>query len=304
MYKLSKQNLNSIILLIFLTLITPYLLYVSFAIFIMGLLSVTNFINFTSSYYLSVSYYAVAIIMITLSLVSFNHIDKRKWPKVVGEIVETNVIRDSLSPLKLWTVLYIYKYNYNGINYTKSAKSKITFNNEYEGRKFIKKSDLINKKYLPVYIFKYYPRLSSTESKMNIFHLFLLYLIIMINCNLVLLGFVVRIATNFNIVTNPNTGFFEQMNQISDLYVSKADYFLILLPIVIFILLLIFVIKSIMLLIKNRIYLLFTKIDPDVLSEKPSYELPVNFKEKKICPNCRSKSEKEAKFCSGCGINF
>lgn len=304
MYESSNENWNSIILIFFLVLITPGLLYISFALFIMGLLQVTNYINFTNPYFLSVSYYTASIIIITLSLISFKQMDKKKWPQVTGEILKTTVIKGPLSGLKQWTLSYTYKYNYNGKNYTKMTNSKIVLDNEYEGQKFREKSDVMKRKYLPVYVFKYYPKFSSTEAKMNIFHIFLLYLVIMINFNLIILGFVARIASNFDIVTNPDTGFVEQMNQIFNLYVAKADYFLILLPIVIFILLLIFIIKSIGLLRKNGVYLLFTKIDPDVLSKKIAYELPVNFREKKICPKCRSKSEKEAKFCSDCGIHF
>ena len=304
MYKLSKQNWNTIILITFFILIIPYILYSPIALILIGIISITNLINFPSVYYMSISYYISAIVIIVMAIVSFNYIDKKKWPQVTGEIIDVKIGVEPMSILRQWTLKYIYKFNYNGKNYIKTTNSKIKFDNRYEGQKFINKIDWRGKRYFPVYVFKPFPRLSSPETKSNILDMFLLYLIIMTNVMLIFIGLVFRISVVYDVSASSQNDIFILIKNVFTIYLSKLDLISILLPTVIFLLLLVFIIKSITLLVKNKVYLFYARIDPSGLSEEPPYELPMELIQRKICSYCNTKNELEAIFCRNCGKYF
>ena len=298
---ITKKQVNYFILISFFIIVIPYLIYAPFAILLIALFTTTNSLNFLTPYYISALFYILAILILIVALKSLNIINKKYWPQVEGKIVKSEITKDPFSIFRIWTIKYTYKFTFEEKDYYKGCYSKIIFNNEYEARKYLDKVSENDKSSLPVYVFKSHPEFSSINIKVNVFHLFFLYLIIMANCSLIFFGFLARIANDYDIssVTDPtgHTDVFVQLRKIFDIYFSKMDLFLLLLPILILILLTIFIIKSIKMMIQNKIFIFYSRIKPGMEYEENVFG-QITYK---ICTNCNFKNDIESMYCSNCG---
>ena len=157
---------------------------------------------------------------------------------------------------------------------------------------------------IPIYVFKYYPKLSSESYKVNFFYLIYCYGVILISGLLMVYGFllhlldtgIAKIVTTYsNDGSSSNTTIVFQQSFKNIIAVIESSYSVVF---IIFLFLLgLFLIRTIYLVFHNKLFYFISGFDmmqPDGLE---TYQTS----NEKLCLECNTVNDPDSIFCCNCG---
>ena len=253
-------------------------------------------------------YYFIALITLIVAYISLNFSNKDKWPLVQGKIVNSIVVRDILRSKQTYTLKHYYSFYFNGEKYTKSVnQNNLLFRSYQEGNNYLREFVNSNKKLINVYVFKPYPQyFSSHTKKINALYIFFIYIVILSTSLLILFGFVLSLASIGQATIGPISGGSYQFGTSQDLQnllkniYSKNIILSLVTPVSLIIILLIYLFKSVKLLLKNKIFFIISKVD-EIYPDQSDNQVGIN---KIVCLKCNSKNDETSLFCTNCGASL
>ncbi len=253
------------------------------------------------------------LLILSFILISFAYIyscfvNKNNWPQVKGSIIKSHVTRNVFSK-KISMVLELdYSFVYNSKKYIKSSSHKITFQSEEESLKFSKKLSKDKLRFINVYVFKYYPKISSTTKKINIVNL-LIYGIFIISFTITfLLGFLFHLidigvakiiteTTNDGSVSNSTIEFQKVISNLRLIFDNSTITIVFLTLIV----LLMFIFRSTKDVLNNKLFYSVPRINTNNIEcLDPNNSLTNEL----ICSSCNYVNDLSSIFCFECGNNL
>ena len=301
MHKLKKHHLIDLLEIIASIPISFYAMFISFIIVLIGIASLVRTIPFLSNSIVSQLLFILGLSLSSLAFITLNFIDKKKWPMENGKIIDYKVVRYQSQVLKMWRIQFRYSFRFNGKDYVKKIYGKTTLNNETEANGYSAIHSIRTETVLPVYIFKYYPRLSSISTTMNIFFLFYCYLVLMASSILAIFGFLYHIAGKVDITSmafsHDQLYVNSQINKIIENYLTHFNVLTLILPVLVLVVIVLFIIKSLAMLFRNKMFFFQPKVDAELFLEKIANQNLT----KTHCVYCNQKNDLDSKFCLNCG---
>ena len=301
MYYNKKHYINNVIGIVVSIPISIYLLYASIALVFIGIATIINELTIYSAYTISQMFYIGAFFFISTALLSLRIINKKNWPTVDGKIIDLSVVLNPIPLIRLTTMKITYTFYYHEKQYVKKTYSTMIFNTENDAYTYLNKNIVNKNSTIPVYVFKFYPKLSTHSPKMNIYYLFLFYLIILITSMVTFFGFIYRVVSIANLptISNPsaNPDLVVGLKHLYNVYMTNFDVSTLIAPGLLLFLILLFITLSLKLIIKNKIFFFYTRLDTDSFMEK----ITAMKLTEKHCIHCNYVNDAESKFCANCG---
>ena len=299
----SKKQLNNIIIFSIILPVAIALHLYAFLYLIMGIGISVQILNFLPNFWISQLFYLTGFVITLIGFLSFTFINKSNWPIIDGKIVNSEVVWNplTLSFLKIWTIRHTVAYSYNRRNFTGKFYENIDFRTQLDGFDYLAKLQSNQEISILIYVFKYYPKFSALTKKNSIYVLFYFYVILLSNIIFLFFGLLYRIAGTNDLLpiamSSDQNYVYAQIKNIFINYSKNFNVITLLIPIITMLLLLLVIIKASKLLITNKLYMFYPKINVEI---ENIHKSQVNLFEKH-CLYCNISNEIDAKFCSNCG---
>ena len=301
MYKLQKQHVLPLLEIIASIEISFYGMYLSSLALLIGIASLVTMIPYLSNSVLSQLLFIAGFFLSCLAFISLNLINKKKWQLLNAKIVDYKIKKLQILNIKIWRVRFWYSFNFNGNDYVKKVYGKTFFYSEREAKNYSIKHSIKTETVLPVNVFKPYPKLSSINTKVNIFFLIYFYLILLASSLLLIFGFLYHIAGTVDmrsLANSQNQQYVNtQLNKIVESYITNLNVWKLILPVLVLVVMVLFIIKSLVMLIQNKMFFFQPKVDTELFLEKiVQQNLTVRH-----CVYCNQKNDLDSEFCLHCG---
>lgn len=301
MYVINRERINTVLKIGGTIVVSLYGFYLILIFTLVGISSTANTLTNYSNYIVSQILYTFAFIISFTAIISSQVLNKKKWPMVEGHIMNSDTSLNSRDLYIQQCIKFSYLFDYRGLTHIKRGVSKLTFRTEAEAQTYVQKHTIDPHATIPIYVFKFYPNWSSTNTKMNIMYLFYVFIVVVTNALLILFGFIFRIAGAYDLTTAMNSSnsqaSYQVLHNIFTNYLANFDLTALIVPLLLLVVLILFLVRSLYLLIQNRISFFNSSINPDLFMEEFKFQRLTE----RHCDDCNTVNDLESIFCSNCG---
>ena len=270
---------------------------------LIGLMSIDNGFPTTKGL-IAQLFFILGIFIITTAFLSTFLLNKRSWPQVNAKITYSSVARNRFSVSISWTLKHVVFFTFNNHEYFKSFYSNLSFSSRQEAEEYLQKFSRVPGRIIPIYVFKYFPRLSSESCKVNFFYLIYCYGVILISGLLMVFGFLLHlldtgmakiVTTYSNDGSSENSTIVFQQSFKNIITVIESAYSVVF--ILFLIILGLFLIRTIYLVYHNKLFYFISGFNLLQPYELDTYQTAKD----KLCLECNTVNDSDSVFCYNCG---